>query len=165
MRQFSLVFMWFSAFPIAACTSVSNDVKPTVEERVEAGTDLAVAFVNDYVSYCSSNPSSDELLNWVSSNNSVSEAFKTEYNRRIVEAFIEDPELGLEFDPILDAQDYPEKGFALDAAVSDSGYLVVKGIEWDSFVLTMRVVSENGIWRVDGSGQVNIPQQRRSRRS
>lgn len=165
MKLFSLIFMWVTALPIAGCTSVSNDVKTTVEERVDVGTDIAVVFVNDYVSYCNSNPSSDELLNWVTTHTLVSEAFKMEYNRRVVDAFIEDPAHGLGFDPILDAQDYPEKGFGLDAAVSDSGYLVLKGVEWDSFLLTMRVVSENGVWRVDGSGQVNIPQEKRSRRS
>jgi hypothetical protein len=156
--------MWFMVAPIVGCTSVSEDEKTTAEEEVEVGADVALIFVNDYIKYCNGNPSSDELLKWVSTQTSVSEAFKTEYNRRVEEAFIENGGHGLGSDPILDAQDYPEKGFALDVVVSDSGYLVVNGVEWDTFLVTMRVVSENGIWLIDGSGQVNIPQERRSRR-
>jgi hypothetical protein len=60
----------------------------------------------------------------------VTVGFKVELKRIIDEAEKNDPELGLGFDPVLDAQDNPSK-FEIDN--TDSEYLIVKGVKWADF--------------------------------
>lgn len=73
----------------------------------------------------------------------------------------EDSELGLGFDPILDAQDNPDE-FEID--YTDSVYLIVKGVKWPEFRLTIKLKFETNKWLVDGSGIVNIAENRRIKR-
>jgi len=68
-----------------------------------------------------------------------------------------DPELGLDEDPIFDAQNYPDKGFELAAFDSKTNYVVVKGKNWPDFKLTLKMVAENNTWLVDGCGLIKIP--------
>lgn len=86
----------------------------------------------------------------------LSANFKKSYKAIIEDAYKADPEIGLDFDPVLNAQDFPEEGFTISKIDSTSNYVTVKGIDWDDFNVTMRVISENGKWLVDGSGIVNI---------
>lgn len=61
--------------------------------------------------------------------------------KRIIDlAYKQDPELGLDRDPIFDAQDCPDKGFELDSFDEKTNYLTVKGKNWPEFKLTMEVV-------------------------
>lgn len=80
--------------------------------------------------------------------------FKLEYKKA-------DPEIGLDADPIFDAQDYPDKGFELETFDSKTNYLVVKGKNWTDFKLRIKMVLENDRWLVDGCGIINIPHDKR----
>ena len=82
----------------------------------------------------------------------------------IEEAFKIEPELGLDFDLIFDAQDYPDEGFELESFDNKTNYVVVKGKNWTDFRLTIKMVLENNKWLVDGCGIINIPNDKRSAR-
>ncbi|MBK6833593.1 MAG: hypothetical protein IPG89_04680 [Bacteroidetes bacterium] len=72
--------------------------------------------------------------------------------------------MGLGADPIVDAQDYPSKGFELESIDEQTNFLIVKGKDMPEFKLTIKVVEENGNWLVDGCGIVNIPKDKRAAR-
>jgi len=75
-----------------------------------------------------------------------------------------DPEIGLGFDPILDAQDYPDKGFEIVHSDSTNEFVTVRGIDWPEFLLVLRLANHENKWLVDGSGVINIPENRRADR-
>nr|MBP6315517.1 hypothetical protein [Chitinophagaceae bacterium] len=77
-------------------------------------------------------------------------------------AYKQDPELGLGFDPIFDAQDYPEKGFELVSFDEKTNFIVVKGKDWADFKLTLKMVEENEQWLVEGCGIINIPKDKQN---
>ena len=126
--------------------------------------DNALKFINDYVENCSKMNKSIRTIDWVNSNQLTTGNFKTELTRIINEANKNDPELGLGFDPIFDAQDFPDKGFELESVDATTNFLIVKGKVENQFRLTMKVNKENGKWLVDGCGIVNIPTDRRIER-
>lgn len=55
------------------------------------------------------------IIEWVNSNNLTTNRFKNEVKTIIEDAYSEEPELGLGFDPIFDGQDYPDEGFELES--------------------------------------------------
>lgn len=72
-----------------------------------------------------------------------------------------DPELGLGFDPILDAQDNPDSGFHA-VAVDSEGYVRVDGP--DGFTVTVHLELRGSRCRVTGSGRLRIPAEKRAPR-
>ena len=126
--------------------------------------DIALTFINSYVVNCNKMKESIGIIEWVNSNNLTTHSFKTEVKSMIEEAFKIDAELGLGFDPIFDAQDYPDEGFELESFDSKTNFIVLKGKDWTDFKLTIKVVLENNKWLVNGCGVVNIPKDKRSER-
>jgi len=119
--------------------------------------DKAVEFINSYVDNCNKMKESIGVVEWVNSNSMTTIRFKTELKTVMEEAYKIEPELGLNADPIFDAQDYPEKGFEFDSFDSKTNFVVVKGKDWEDFKLTLKMVLENDNWLVDGCGIINIP--------
>lgn len=117
----------------------------------------ALRFINSYVENCNKANQSVSILQWIESNTLVTSKFKAELTRIIIDAEKEDPEMGLGFDPILDAQDYPEEGFEVDS-IGEGDFLTVKGKKWTEFKVVMKLVKEQGEWKIDGCGVINIPQ-------
>lgn len=66
-------------------------------------------------------------MQWINNSLYASKNFKVEYNRILKEAYKNDPEMGLGFDPVLDAQDYPEEGLELESSDLKTGYMVYRG--------------------------------------
>ncbi len=95
------------------------------------------------------------FIQWISERSDVTDGFKKKVEEIRTKAKADAPNYGLGFDPILDAQDHPDK-FELE--ITKSEYLVLKGKTWSNFKLTMRLKFENGIWMVDGAGIINIPE-------
>lgn len=126
--------------------------------------DIALKFINSYVDNCNKMNASIGVLEWVNSNSLASNRFKAELKKIVEEAHKGDPEMGLEADPIFDAQDYPDKGFELESFDSKTNFVVVKGKNWTDFKLTMKLVLENDNWLVDGCGTINIPNDKRINR-
>jgi hypothetical protein len=124
----------------------------------------ALKFINDYVTNSNKIDNKTEIIEWVNSNNLTTKSFKSELKKIIDDAYKTEPEVGLNFDPILDAQDNPEKGFELEVFDNKTNYLIIRGKDWHEFKLTMKVAEENGNWLVDGCGMVNIPNNKKSKR-
>lgn len=133
----------------------------STEAREEKPIDKALIFLNSYVDNCNKMKESIEIVEWVNSNNLTTDHFKSKLKSIIDEAYRIDPEMGLDADPIFDAQDYPDKGFELDSFDSKTNYIVVKGKNWPDFKLTIKMVLENDNWLVDGCGIINIPTDKR----
>jgi 1,4-alpha-glucan branching enzyme len=85
---------------------------------------------------------------------------KKEMKKLFDEAERQDPEMGLGFDPILDAQDNPEE-FEIETADAKTGYVIVRGKDWKDFRVAMVLKQEDGKWLVDGCGAVNVPKGKR----
>lgn len=160
----------FSLLVLAACgqnepTTQSTD--PKTEEsvvKIEDKVENAIVFINAYVENSNKMGQAVGMVEWVQASDLATKSFKEELKRIVDEAFKQDPELGLDADPILDAQDYPSLGFKFDSFDEKTNYLLVQGIDSPEFKLTMKLVEENGNWIVDGCGIINIPQNKRSDR-
>ena len=151
---------------VLSCESpnAQNDsqISQRVETSIEKPEEIALQFINDYIAFINDYDAELGTIGWTEKQNTVTNNFKTELKRIITEAEKEDPEMGLDFDPILDAQDYPDKGFDLEKIEGD--YVMLKGIGWEDFGLTLKMKKENGSWLVDGCGVVNVPAEKRMRR-
>lgn len=123
--------------------------------------DIALEFINSYVENCNKMNESIGVVEWVNSNNLTTNNFRTELKRILDEAYIQEPEIGLNANPIVDAQDYPENGFELESFDSKTNFLVVKGKDWPEFKVAMKMTFEDGNWLVDGCGMINIPNHKR----
>ncbi len=132
----------------------------TNKHNVQISTGLK--FINNYVK--KSVAENIEIEKYITSSKLVSKDFKTNFRNLMNDAYKNDPEMGLGFDPIFDAQDFPEKGFELDSFDPVTGFMIVKGIDWSDFKVTMKIISINGKWFVDGCGVINIPDNKRSPR-
>ena len=100
------------------------------------------------------------MIQWVNSNSYLSDAFKQVVQKKITDARKEDPELGLDFDPILNAQDYPDKGYrAKEIQIAgDKAYVVMEGIGAPDFKVSVDLVSINNQWKINGIGHINRSQ-------
>ena len=132
----------------------------TNEEKVN----VALTFINSYVENSNKMNEAQGLLEWVNSQTIVSASFKSEVKRIIDESFKKDPEMGLDADPIFDAQDYPEEGFELESFDEKSNTVLVKGKVTSDFKLLIRLVDHNGTILVDACGAVNVPMEQRVKR-
>lgn len=142
-------------------TTISTEnVVSQKDKKVEA----ALVFINDYVDNSNKLNKAVGTIEWVNSSSLTTKAFKIELKKIIDDAYKQDPELGLGADPIVDAQDYPNKGFELESIDEQTNFLIVKGKDMPEFKLTIKVVEENGNWLVDGCGIVNIPKDKRAAR-
>lgn len=137
------------------------NVNPVAEKQAaNEKTRVALEFINSYVNYCGNQQKKLELIDWINDNKLVTDSFKTALRKIIDDAKTEDPELGPDFDPIFDAQDYPLEGFVTEAS-NETEFLIVRGKDWPDFKLTVKVAQENGKWLVDGCGMVNVPEEYR----
>ena len=73
----------------------------------------------------------------------MTDKFKTTYRNLLDSARKADPELGLDFDPIFDAQDFDDKGFSIMTADTNTGYVTVIGNKWKEFTLVLKVVFQD----------------------
>jgi hypothetical protein len=135
----------------------------TVSQNIDK-VDNALKFINGYVENSNKMTNRVDIVEWINSSNLSTNGFKSELKQIINDAYKAEPEVGLGFDPILDAQDNPDKGFELEAFDEKTNYLTVRGTDWQEFKLTMKIIEDNGKWLVDGCGIVNIPQDKRAAR-
>jgi hypothetical protein len=135
--------------------STSQTNTPTAESKV----DNALSFINNYVENCNKMGKQVEIRKWIAASPYASASLKKELKKIIDKAWEDDPEMGLGFDPLFDAQDYPSEGFELESIDDQTNYLTLKGKENAEFLVTIHLIEENGKWLVDGCGIVNIPRE------
>lgn len=145
-------------------TAVRKSPVPQAALKSEGASDKAVAFINAYVANCNKEQGALGVAQWVRASKLTTTRFQTELKKMLAEAYQEDPELGLDADPIFDAQDYPDKGFELESFDSQTNYVVVKSKDQPDFKLTIKMVAANNNWLVDGCGVINVPAAKRSAR-
>ncbi len=139
-----------------------ENVKETIKDNSPENT--ALTFINSYIADSNKMKKSVGYLNFVKSSALTTNSFKTELQKMVDEADKENPEMGLDFDPIVDGQDYPDEGFELKNFNSKTSFIIVKGKKWTDFEVTMKLVLDNEKWLVDGCGVVNIPKNYQSKR-
>lgn len=163
-----LLFFSFFVLLFVSCTeNQSNDNQhqsPDIENSVEAQKSVALKFINSYVENANLMGKAIETRKWVAQNTLVTESFKKVVTEMIDEAEKDDPELGLGFDPIFDAQDYPEEGFQVEQMDEKTNLVTVSGKKWNDFKLKIKLTLINGNWLVDGAGAVNISSKERINR-
>lgn len=137
------------------CILLFQGCKPDIPDY-----DKGLLFINEYLAYIDLNGDSN-ITDWINNRNDVSSNFKKELNQLVYEGKKADPELGLGFDPIIDAQDNPGEVQILH---QDKNYLTVQGVEMPAFKLTLKLVKLDTTWFIDGSGIINIPISKRSPR-
>ncbi len=130
-------------------------------QNIEPDYEVAIMFINDYIAFCNVRNSSISRIEWIENRTDVTTEFKTELKKITEKAEKEYPEFGLDFDPIIDAQDHPKK-FKIDN--KDSKYLIVKGTDWSSFRVILKLKFDLNKWLVDGSGVINIPKDKQLNR-
>lgn len=140
-----------------------NLMAQTPIDSVAIKKDMVTAclkFMNEYLTYRDSvRPNEMEFTWWIVANPMLTEDFKVEY-RQLVESYrAHDPELGLDWDPILEAQDSPI-AFELNT-IHANGYLTINGTDWKEFKVIVRVAQIDGRWLIHGSGRINIPEEKR----
>lgn len=151
---------------LLSCTTASRDKSSHPVETNESGIlpDQAIAlqFINAYTEWITQNPDSVDV--WIIRSPLVTDQFKSAYKNLKDSALQAAPEIGLGFDPILDAQDYPDKGFEIIHRDSTSEFVTVRGIDWPEFLLVLKLANHENKWLVDGSGVINMPENRRADR-
>jgi hypothetical protein len=146
-------------FLMTSCRESSNSKKENVKSLPNKDYEVALKFINDYNKEFL-NPNS-EALEWLSENKTITQNLVQRYKQMLDSAAIADPKLGLDFDPIVNAQDSDEQGFEIKNIDSILGYVTVSGKSAPNFEIVLKVIEKNGVTLVDGSGVINIPKSKR----
>lgn len=133
-------------------TTVENKSLIAIDYPSKKECKIAADFLNNYNNQYGSSVGPDSLIKWVKKSNLVTNDFKNVYENMHVEAWKSEPEMGLDYDPVLNAQDNPSE-FKID---SISGAVVYfSGTDWKDFNAVVELTNENGVWLVHRAGSVN----------
>ncbi len=92
---------------------MQNDTIETVNE-VDATTpdfEIGLQFIDEYIEHISASADLEKTGEWVQNHPLLTQNFKDTYKKIVEEANRKDPEMGLNYDPIIKGQDFPETGF------------------------------------------------------
>ncbi len=121
-------------------------------KNFDARAKVALKFMNDYVVNCNKFKESMDIQSWTNKNNMASEVLKKRLAQMIAEGEKKDPEIGLGFDPFLNAQEWPSEGFEIEKQYGE--YIVLRGKKWKDFKVKVQVINENNKMFVNGAGVV-----------
>ncbi len=136
---------------LTACQTSDKKTSGITEEAPDS--QVALTFLNNYVQSCNALQDSDR---WIAENTQLSDAFKTAYKKLVDDARKADPELGLDFDPIFDAQDYDEKGYQIASIDEKSGIVELEGVSSPDDRVNIRVKKIGDRTLVDGAGVIRM---------
>ena len=122
---------------------------------------IAIKFMNQYIAFRDTKVKAGQTMNveaWLGSNNLITKEFISGYKAEEAKGLAQDPEVGWDSDVILNHQDYPDKGFKFLRCLEQNGYVVLQGVDWPEFPVTVRLVTTKTGVKVAGSGVVNIPE-------
>jgi len=117
---------------------------------------IALDFINEYTALCNDQNNESSLIEWVNKNPYVTEEFSSSHESILKAARERDSIFGLGFDPIFNAQDYPDKGFYVSNKDSTSGTVLLKGIDWEEYELNVLLIKVNRVWKINQVGAVNV---------
>lgn len=115
----------------------------------ENPVNIALEFINSFVKNIEKLNGSKGMYELVKNNKLVYENFKNELKKIMDQANRKNPSMGLSFDPILNAQVYPEKGFMLESFDKITNYIIVKGIDWPEFRVPIKMILTDNTRLVD----------------
>ncbi len=164
-----LFIFFLLIFGLVSCnlrqSSVADKQHIPTEKLAIPDFKVALQFINDYTEVCLLRiKQKSSEMNWIQSNPLLTDKFKNIYKSTLDSAYKADPELGLDFDPIFDAQDFPDKGFSILKTDSLENYVTVNGNDWKDFELVLKIAFVDNKWLVDGAGIINIPDDKRAKR-
>ena len=120
----------------------------------------ALLFINSYVANCNKMNKAVEVMEWVNKNDLVTNRFKEELKRIMDEAKKNEPDLGLEADPLFANFGYPVRGYVSDSMDDNNNLITLKGKDEPQFKLMLKVVTINNHCLIDACGIVNIKNNR-----
>lgn len=130
------------------------DFKRVVESPDATPESRALRFIWDYTGGI---PHNGEMgcVTWLRQYKYATPEFASRLEAYLVKAYEKDPVLGPGADPILAAQDYPQTFFVKSKKVSkDKATVVLTGEDGFPDALKVALVKRDGVWLVDGSGDV-----------
>lgn len=127
-------------FLMVSCRESSNPKIDDTKSLSNKDYEVALKFINDYNKEFL-NPHS-EALEWLAKNKTITQNFVERYKQMVDSAETADPELGMNFDPIVNAQDSDEQGFEIKKVDSILGYLTVRGKSAPNFEIVLRVIEK-----------------------
>ncbi len=145
---------------VAICSSLCN-------ADCMGQAEAANSFMNEYKKYCDDSlhkKTKQTTDQWVQRNSKVTEHLKKSYKKLVEDANKEDPEMGLDFDPIFDAQDYPDQGFKILSCDEKTNLVTLNGKDWEDFKVVVKTSKTGKGWLIDGAGVINIPKNLRAKR-
>lgn len=117
------------------------------KNKVKIDTSVALNFINNYTLICNKPDTNLNVQTWIKNNHNLSLDFKNSYNQIIKDT--------LDFDPIFDAQDYPEDGFKILSFDSLKNVISFQGINWESFKLSGTLKTKDNKTIINSIGFVN----------
>lgn len=161
-----LISLFFIAI---SCGSKSQDKDKSAHNVTESGdvsvdnsADVAQHFLNQYIENMFHFESYADIVDWIESNDYVTADFKNEYTHLVNKAYEKDPQMGLVFDPIIDAQDFPSEGFEVESYDSITKLVVLKWKNWEEFKVHAKIKQINEVWKFDGCGVINMQEEERA---
>ena len=181
----AVVLVVFTNVNTFSATRKSNSVKnsSSVQNQSEA-VRVALNVVNSLMKrngFDGPSLTSSETQNWVYSNSRFTDDFKTEYSNYVTglnmnyvcseDVDDERPDCISYYDlsneeqqfydkygfyPFQKGQDYPDSVELVRYNEKD-GYVITKGKGWKDYIMYIKVINEDGQWKVDGAARINIP--------
>lgn len=148
-------YIFILLFLTISCKESSNRENKNSKSLHNVDYNVALKFINDY-NKDFLNPRVEALV-WLSKNKAVTKNLINRYKQMVDSAEIDEPELGLDFDPIINGQDSDKQGFEIMEIDSLNGYVTVQGKSYPDYKIVLKVIDKNGVTLVDGSGVINIP--------
>lgn len=171
MKKLILPILIFSIFSSCQSKESNHPTEKKVESKVKdslkentTNYNVALDFANKYVDYINDTIGKISVDEYVKQDELLTKNFKDRYKFIQDSAYKAEPEVGLDFDPIIDAQDLPDKGFKIKSIDKSSGFVTLQGIDWQDFEMVLKVVNEDNKSLVDGSGIINIPTNKQAKR-
>lgn len=164
MKKFILLLLILSFY--TSCHSkndyISTEDKTEIQQKdslKEENIDynIALDFANKYVDYINDTIGKISVDEYVKQDELLTDNFKNRYQSIIDSANRVEPEIGLDFDPIINGQDFPDKGFKIKSIDKSSGFVTLQGIDWEDFEMVLKVVIDKNKSLVDGAGIINVP--------
>lgn len=148
---------FLSILALLSCSNAPEKEDSFSENNIQENyIDIEVAskFLNQYAN----RDFSIDMEKWVKDSEMTTENFQKALRKLMEEAWQENPELGLGFDPIINGQDTPDDGYDLENYDPLTGYAIVSPNGWEETKIPVKLVNVNGKTLVDGCGIVNIPE-------
>lgn len=174
-----LFLLVLSVMPLSSATNKSSKSGSSSSQSQPEPVRVALNIVNRLLKY---EPGfiSSETQEWVYNNSKLTDSFKTEYsnyvqglNSDVCWEDVDDPredcvpysDLNDEeqefydkygFYPFQKGQDIPDS-VELFRYNEKDGYVIARGKGWKDYIMYIKVINEDGQWKVDGAARINIP--------